>query len=46
MYKWSIEMWRKDAWVTEIRYYFEAKTTKDFDLCNVPEKRRNAKLLI
>lgn len=45
MKKYSIEMFIKGQWITEIRYYHSLKDLNDFDLHNIHNKRRNAKLL-
>lgn len=38
-------MFRNDRWIKEFRYYSAKKLLTDFDLCDVPNKRRNAKYI-
>jgi len=50
-YKYSVELNKFNEvkqeyeWVTDIIYYSGKKDLNDFDLCDVPDKRRNAKFL-
>lgn len=45
LYKYSVEMFIEGEWQTHIRYYTGEKDLKDFDLHDVPNKRKNAKFL-
>lgn len=42
---WSVEMFKDNRWIVEIRIYHPFKDIRDFDLCLVPGKRRCAKLI-
>ena len=43
----SIEIWdiNKNIWQTEIRIYSIIKSLDSFDLYDIPNKRRNAKII-
>lgn len=45
--KWiySIEMFKNGQWITEKRIYYVEKKLSDFDLHDIPFKRKNAKLI-
>jgi len=43
--KISIEVFTSKYWETQIRYYSTTKNLNDFDLFDIPNKRRNAKIL-
>lgn len=45
MYKYSVEMFVDGKWTSQIRYYHVVKDLRDFDLCDIHNKRRNAKKL-
>ena len=40
--KIQIEMFINNSWISEIRYYIVQKDLSAFDLCDIPNKRRNA----
>jgi hypothetical protein len=44
-YKYSIELFINNQWITEIRYYHTEKDPNDFDVRDIPNKRRNFKKL-
>ena len=44
--KISIEMFVDKAWEIHIRYYDGYKSLDSDDLCDIPNKRRNAKMII
>ncbi len=41
-YHYSIEVFRNNQWVKETRTYYKEKSLTDFDLHDIPDKRRNA----
>lgn len=41
----SIEMFIDNEWITEIRYYNIYKPLSSFDLCDIKNKRKNAKII-
>ena len=41
---YSVEMFINGQWIIETRIYFTEKKLTDFDLHDIPNKRRNAKL--
>jgi hypothetical protein len=50
-YKYSVELNKFNEakqeyeWVVDIRFYNGRKDLNDFDLCDIPDKRKNAKLI-
>lgn len=44
--KISIEMFIDNKWIIQIRYYSCKKSLNSFDLYDIPNKRRNAKIII
>ncbi len=51
MYKYLVDMYTdidgtgNYQWVTDIRFYNGVKDLNDFDLCDVPNKRKNARYI-
>lgn len=44
-YVYSIEIFNKNIWITQIRFYSKLKKLTDFDLHDIKNKRKNAKYL-
>jgi hypothetical protein len=43
MFIYTVEMFIKDEWTEEVRHYERPKRLDEFDLHDIPGKRRNAK---
>lgn len=43
--KIQIEMFINGKWEIHIRYYNNIKSLNSFDLCDIPGKRKNCKIL-
>ncbi len=45
VYKYSVEIFKDSYWQVDIRYYYCKKSLNEFDLYDVPNKRRNARFI-